>query len=85
MTPDDVARIQQDTVAVVRELEAGRAFYQRPKAQLQRLETKLEAWGTTPERKAGLAKIREGVLGICATIPEQEPARTTCEGFLAPA
>jgi thioredoxin-related protein len=85
MSPDDVARIQQDTVAVVRELEAGRAFYQRPKAQLQRLETKLEAWGTTPERKAGLAKIREGVLGICATIPEQEPARATCEGFLAPA
>lgn len=85
MTPDDVARIQQDTVAVVRELEAGRAFYQRPKAQLQRLETKLEAWGTTSERKAGLVKIREGVLGICATIPEQEPARATCEGFLAPA
>lgn len=85
MTPDDVARIQQDTVAVVRELEAGRAFYQRPKGQLQRLEKKLEDWGTTPERKAGLAKIREGVLGICATIPEQEPARATCEGFLAPA
>ena len=85
MTPDDVARIQQDTVAVVRELEAGRAFYQRPKAQLQRLESKLEAWGTTPERKAGLAKVREGVLAICAGIPEQEPARATCEGFLAPA
>ena len=85
MTPDDVARIQQDTVAVVRELKAGRAFYQRPKAQLQRLESKLEAWGTTPERKAGLAKVREGVLAICAGIPEQEPARATCEGFLAPA
>ena len=85
MTPDDVARIQQDTVTVVRELEAGRAFYQRPKAQLKRLEKKLQDWGTNPERKAGLAKIREGVLGICATIPEQEPARATCEGFLAPA
>jgi hypothetical protein len=85
MTPDDVARIQQETVAVVRELEAGRAFYQRPKAQLKRLEKKLQDWGTSPERKAGLGRIREGVQGICEKIPEQEPARATCEGFLAPA
>jgi len=85
MTPDDIARIQQDTVTVVRELEAGRAFYQRPKAQLKRLEKKLQDWGTSDERKAGLEKIREGVQGICATIPEQEPARATCDGFLAPA
>jgi thioredoxin-related protein len=83
MTPDDIERIQAETVNVVRELEKSKAFYQRPKAQLQRLETKLEAWGGSPERKAGLAHIRKNVLTICAGIPQQEPARATCEGFLA--
>ena len=85
MTPDDVARIQSETVRVVRELEQGRAFYQRPKLQLERLEKKLEAWGEGRDRKAALARIREDVLAICGTIPEAEPARATCEGFLAPA
>jgi thiol-disulfide isomerase/thioredoxin len=82
MAPDDVAGIRTATVSVVRELEKGRAFYQRPKAQLERLETKLEAWGTTPERRAGLGEIRKDVLAICGTIPAEEPARATCEGFL---
>jgi len=85
MAPDDVQRIQTETVNVVRELEAGKAFYQRPKAQLQRLETKLLAWGETQERKAGLAYIRKNVQAICEKIPDQEPARATCDGFLAAA
>lgn len=85
MTPDDVVRIQSETVNVVRELEQGRAFYQRPKLQLERLETKLVAWGEGKERKAALAKIRQDVLTICGKIPAEEPARATCEGFLAPA
>ena len=70
------------TVSVVKELEQSRAFYQRPKAQLERLEKRLEAWGTTPERREGLAAIRKDVLAICGTIPDGEPARATCEGFL---
>jgi thioredoxin-related protein len=85
MAPDDVQRIQSETVNVVRELEASKAFYQRPKAQLQRLEKKLVAWGDTPERKEGLAYIRKNVQAICQKIPEQEPARATCDGFLATA
>jgi hypothetical protein len=85
MTPDDVVRIQSETVNVVRELEQGRAFYQRPKLQLERLENKLVAWGEGKERKAALAKIRKDVLTICGKIPAEEPARATCEGFLAPA
>jgi len=82
LTPDDVAGITTATVSVVKELEQSRAFYQRPKAQLERLEKRLEAWGTTPERREGLAAIRKDVLAICGTIPDGEPARATCEGFL---
>jgi thiol-disulfide isomerase/thioredoxin len=85
MTPDDIARIQAETVSVVRELERGGGFYQRPKAQLKRLETKLTDWATNPDRKAGLGRIRQDILGICGTIPRKEPARATCEAFLAPA
>jgi hypothetical protein len=82
MAPDDVGRIHKETVNVVRELEKSRAFYQRPKGQLERLEKKLEAWGSTPERRDGLMAIRKDVLTICGTIPAEEPARATCEGFL---
>lgn len=83
MSPDDVGRIQTETVAVVRELEKSHAFYQRPKAQLQRLEKKLLEWGNSPERKAGLSYIHRNVQSICASIPAAEPARQTCDGFLA--
>lgn len=85
MTPDDVGRIEMEAVRVVRELEGSRAFYQRPKAQLQKLEATLNAWGTNAPRRAGLAYIRKNVMAICATIPAQERARATCEGFLASA
>jgi thioredoxin-related protein len=85
MTPDDVGRIQTEAVRVVRELEGSRAFYQRPKAQLRKLEATLNAWGTNAPRRAGLEHIRKGVMTICATIPAQETAHATCESFLAPA
>jgi thioredoxin-related protein len=85
MTPDDSERIEAATIQVVHELEASRAFYQRPKAQLQRLEQRLEAWNAEGTRGAALQRIRQGVLAICGKIPEQEAARATCDGFLAPA
>jgi thioredoxin-related protein/tetratricopeptide (TPR) repeat protein len=85
MAPEDVQRIQTVTVSVVRELEKSRAFYQRPKGELQRMEKKLLAWGDTPQRKAALADIRKNVQEICRQIPEQEAARATCDGFLASA
>lgn len=83
LTPDDVAGIRQATVDVVNELKEGGSFYQRPKAELQRLQKKLEDWGKTADRKAALKWIREQVQPVCAGIPEKEPARATCEGFLA--
>ena len=85
MAPDDVDRIQAETVRVVRELEGSRAFYQRPKAQLKKLESTLEAWGTSAPRRASLKRIHQEVMAICATIPAQDGARPTCEGFLAAA
>jgi len=36
-------------------------------------------------RRAALERIRQGVLATCGKIPEQEAARATCDGFLAPA
>lgn len=85
MTPDDVDGIAAGTIRIVAELESARAFYQRPKAQLRRLEAALTAWATTEQRQAGLERIREGVRGICAAIGTDVTARATCEGFLATA
>lgn len=85
MAPHDVGRIHAETVRVVRELEGSRAFYQRPKAQLQKLEGTLEAWADSAPRREAIESIRQDVMAICATIPALEAARATCEGFLAPA
>lgn len=85
MTPDDEERIQAETVRVVGELGAARAFHQRPKAQLERLQNKLEEWNQDGRHAAAITRIRKGVLGICAEVAGDAPARATCEGFLAPA
>ncbi len=85
MTPDDEERISAETVRVVGELGATRAFHQRPKAQLARLQKRLEEWNEGGAHTEAIVRIRRGVMTVCADIPEEDPARATCEGFLAPA
>jgi len=84
MTPEDEERIATDTVRVVGELGATRAFHQRPKAQLARLQKKLEEWNEGGGHAEAIVRIRRGVLAICEGIPAEDAARATCEGFLAP-
>jgi len=85
MTPEDEQRIAAETVRVVGELGATRAFHQRPKAQLTRLQKKLEEWNEGGAHAEAIVRIRQGVLAICEGIPADDAARVTCEGFLAPA
>jgi len=84
MTPEDDERIRAETVRVVGELGAARAFHQRPKAQLARLQKQLEEWNADGKHAAAIAGIRQGVLAVCAGIPADTAERATCEAFLAP-
>ena len=82
MTPEENELIRQATVSVIRELEAGSGFYQRPKAQLARLEDKLREWGEAQDNSEALETIRGDVLVVCARLPEEEQSQNTCRAFL---
>lgn len=82
MAPDDHARIKSATISVIRELEAGSGFYQRPKAQLARLEKKLMEWSEETEQADTITAIRSDVLAICTNFEGQEGSFETCQSFL---
>jgi thiol-disulfide isomerase/thioredoxin len=82
MAPDDHARIKSATISVIRELEAGAGFYQRPKAQLARLEQKLLDWSEETEQADTITGIRSDVLVICDNFEGEEGSFETCQSFL---
>jgi hypothetical protein len=82
MAPDDAERIRDAVMSVIGEIEDERAFYQRPKRYLRRMESKLEAWNEGDRNRDSIVKIRDGVRRVCMTIPAEDSARATCESFL---
>lgn len=82
MTPEDTQRIHETTVALIQELQQGSGFYQRPKAQLVRLASRLAAWAEEGDHQSELLAIRESVLVVCAEDKQGSDSRKTCEAFL---
>jgi len=82
MTPQDAELIQSATINVIHELDAGAGFYQRPKAQLGRLEQKLLDWGEETDHSAVLSAIRADVLASCGRVADRQEAIDTCQSFL---
>lgn len=82
MAPDDPQLIRSATVEVIRELESGSGFYQRPKAQLGRLEKKLMDWSEETQQSESITSIRMEVLAICDNFEDQEGSFETCQSFL---
>ena len=85
MAPDDTALIRDTTVGLVRDLQNSSGLYQRPKAQLGRLEKKLLTWSEDNGQADSLAEIRAAVRQVCATAKRQDESRKTCDAFLATA
>ena len=81
MAPTETQLIQETTVRLISELQEGGGFFQRPKAQLQRLEGSLQEWGEGQEDEDVLSTIRKSVLAVCVA-DKQEESRKTCEAFL---
>lgn len=82
MTPEDTGLIQSATIEVIRELGPGSGFYQRPKAQLGRLEEKLLQWSEETEQADAINAIRVEVLAVCSNFAKQESSLETCQSFL---
>jgi len=84
MTPENTQLIHDTTVGLVEELQNSGGLYQRPKAQLGRLEGFLVKWSEENDRAAELAEIRSSVMTICASASHQGESRATCDAFLEP-
>jgi endonuclease III-like uncharacterized protein len=82
MTPEDTELIQSATIEVIRELGSGSGFYQRPKAQLARLEEKLLQWSEETEQADAINAIRVEVLTVCGNFADQQGSFETCQSFL---
>ena len=81
MAPEDVATIESVTVSLISEVQAGGGLYNRPKAQLERLEGKLRTWSEEYGGAPALASIRNAVAAVCGKDPEAA-SRAACESFL---
>jgi hypothetical protein len=85
LAPQDAARIEQTAKSVIGELEpTSDTFYERNLRGLERMGTKLSAWGKDPAHAATFARIRGELSGVCAKLPSGDPARAKCNGALRP-
>jgi thiol-disulfide isomerase/thioredoxin len=85
MAPDETPLIRDTTVSLISELQNSAGLYQRPKAQLGRLENKLRAWSEDHGHADALTEIRTAVRDVCATARHQDESRQTCDAFLGSA
>ncbi|MFK8014677.1 MAG: thioredoxin family protein [Gammaproteobacteria bacterium] len=82
MVPEQTDLIRDTVLQVFDELAETKAFYQRPRRQLARLKSRLSTWSEDPATAPAMATIRERVGEVCASLPEDDAAKTTCLGFL---
>jgi hypothetical protein len=85
LAPQDTERVEQTAKSVIGELDpAPDTFYERNIRGLERMGTKLTAWGKDPAHAAALARIRAQLGNVCAKLPAGDPARAKCNGALRP-
>jgi thioredoxin-related protein/tetrahydromethanopterin S-methyltransferase subunit A len=82
MKPEETALIRSVTVELIDELQNSGGLYHRPKAQLARIEQRLQDWSEANGYSSELSGIRESVIEICATAAHQGESRETCDAFL---
>jgi hypothetical protein len=85
LAPHDTERVEQAAKSVIGELEpTADTFYERNLRGLERMGTKLTAWGKEPAHAASLARIRAQFSAVCAKLPPGDPARVKCNGAMRP-
>jgi tetratricopeptide (TPR) repeat protein len=82
MKPEETELIHSVTVELIDELQNSGGLYHRPKAQLARIEQRLQDWSEANGYATELASIRDSVLEVCATAAHQDDSRATCDAFL---
>lgn len=86
LAPQDEARIEAAALQVLREAAAQpHAFYERSARSLQRVGDTLATWQKkTPGHADAMARLRQQLDALCATVPEADAQRDSCRGLLSP-
>ena len=85
LQPDDTRRIQQVGQQVLGELDGTDRIYRRARVRLVSLDGELRTWQkqAAQQRTPVLRALRQRMQQTCVGIREIEPARATCDAFLA--
>jgi thioredoxin-like negative regulator of GroEL len=85
LDPDDSARIATVTGQVLGELDGPDRIYRRDRMRLARLDKALRKWDADSHgaHHAVIVELRAGMQRTCVKIPAGEPARASCDAFLA--
>ena len=87
LDPNDADKILNVTGQVLSELDGPDRIYRRARMRLARLDKSLRKWNadTGNAHDAVIVGLRERMQHICVKIPQTEPARASCDAFLASA
>lgn len=87
LDPDDADKILNVTGQVLSELDGPDRIYRRARMRLARLDKSLRKWNadTGNVHHAVIVGLHERMQHICVKIPHAEPARASCDAFLASA
>ncbi len=84
LKPDDTAAIRSVGIQVLKELDGTDRIYRRARTRLVQLDGDLRKWSAAaPARTPILRALRQQLQGTCTRIPTAEPARASCDAFLA--
>ncbi|MFM2288682.1 MAG: hypothetical protein RL684_1825, partial [Pseudomonadota bacterium] len=83
--PADADKIASVTAQVLGELDGPDRIYRRARVRLERLDKALRGWNDSGKgaHNAVLVALHARMQQVCTRIPATEPARTTCDAFLA--
>ena len=86
LAPADTERIARAAASVLGELEGQPdVFYDRTARTLERMSTRLVAWGNSGQSAAVLARLREQRDRLCASLPAGDTEHAACSALLPPA
>lgn len=87
LDPNDADKILNVTGQVLGELDGPDRIYRRARLRLARLDKSLRKWNldTGNAHHAVIVGLRDRMQHICVKIPQSQPARASCDAFLASA
>jgi thioredoxin-related protein len=85
LSPDKAGKISEVTTGVLGELDGPDRIYRRARMRLVRLDKALRKWDADAKgtHHEVIVALRSRMQQICVKVPAAEPARASCEAFLA--